>query len=108
MLQDGQGNLRRCKGNLLDNENTFELFEAKGILNNLCQGELSVTQYFNTLNRYWQQIDLFDNATPGCLECNLKYKKIVKKERIFKLLFGLNKNQDEVRGRILIGIISTI
>lgn len=40
--------------NFLDNENTSELFEVTGILNDLCQGELIVTQYFNILNRYWQ------------------------------------------------------
>lgn len=30
-----------------------------------------------------------------------KYKKIVEKKRIYTFLLGLNKNQDEVRGRIL-------
>lgn len=46
-------------------------------------------------------MDLFDNAKLGCLECSLKYNKIVEKERIFKFFFGLNKNLDDVRGRIL-------
>lgn len=32
---------------------------------------------------------------------NAKYKKFVKKENIFKFLLGLNKNLDEVRGRIM-------
>lgn len=46
-------------------------------------------------------MDLFDNAKLGCLECSLKYNKIVEKERIFKFFFGLNKNLDDIRGRIL-------
>ena len=33
-----------------DNENTSDLFEIKGLLNDLRQGESTVTQYFNTLN----------------------------------------------------------
>lgn len=33
-------------------ENMFELFEIKGSIHDLRQGELTVTQYFNTLNRY--------------------------------------------------------
>ena len=84
-----------------DKENTSELFEIKGILHDLRQGELTVTQYFNTLNRYWQQLDRFDDAKLECSDCNIKYKKIVEKERIFKFLLGLNKNLDKVRGRIL-------
>ena len=31
-------------------ENTSEIFRLKGILNDLHQGELSVTEYFNTLS----------------------------------------------------------
>ena len=53
------------------------------------------------LNTHRKQIDLFDNAKFGCSKCCLKYKKIVEKERIFKFLFVLHKNLEEVRGRIL-------
>ncbi|KAL6316274.1 hypothetical protein AAG906_017904 [Vitis piasezkii] len=67
-----------------DKENTSELFEVKGILNDL--------------NRRWQHIDLFDENKLGCTKYSQKYKKIVGKEHVFKFLFGLNKNLDEVRG----------
>ena len=83
-----------------NNKNTSELFEIKGILYDLRQGELTITQDFNALNRYWKQRDTFDDAKFGYLECSSKYKKIIEKERIFKFLFGLNKNLDEVRGRV--------
>lgn len=43
-----------------NNENTLELFEVESVLHDFRQGELTVTQYFNTLNRYWQQLDLFE------------------------------------------------
>ncbi|RVW94084.1 Retrovirus-related Pol polyprotein from transposon RE1 [Vitis vinifera] len=39
-----------AKETYLDKENTSELFEVKRILNDLKQGELIVTQYFNALN----------------------------------------------------------
>ncbi|KAK2972923.1 hypothetical protein RJ640_015638 [Escallonia rubra] len=35
-----------------DNDNTAELFDIKGALHDLRQGEMSVTQYYNTLSRY--------------------------------------------------------
>ncbi|KAK3023749.1 LOW QUALITY PROTEIN: hypothetical protein RJ639_044458 [Escallonia herrerae] len=84
-----------------DNDNTSELFEIKGILHNLQQGDASVTQYYNLLTRYWQQLDMFEKITWDCQLDKKKYDKIVEKERIFKLLLGLNKDLDEVRGRIL-------
>ncbi|XP_059649898.1 uncharacterized protein LOC132295608 [Cornus florida] len=65
-----------------DNENTSELIEIKGILHDLRQGEMSVTQYFNILTCHWQQLDMFKTSvwdTPGDAE---KYRKIVEKERI--------------------------
>ena len=34
-----------------NNENTSELFEVESVLHDFRQGELTVTQYFNTLNR---------------------------------------------------------
>ena len=84
-----------------DNKNTSDLFEIKGLLNDLRQRKSTVTQYFNTLNQYWQQLDFFNSDKFGCPECSLKYKKIVENERIFKFLFGLNQNLDEVRGKVL-------
>ncbi|KAL6349705.1 hypothetical protein AAG906_041112 [Vitis piasezkii] len=49
-----------------NNENTLELFEVESVLHDFRQGELTVTQYFNTLNRYWQQLDLFEEHNWSC------------------------------------------
>ena len=84
-----------------NNENTSELFEIESILHDLRQGELSVTQYFNTLTRHWLQLDMFEELNWNCTEDGVKYKKIVEQRRVFKFLLGLNQNLDEVRGRIL-------
>ena len=84
-----------------DYDNTAELFEIKGALHDLKQGEMTVTQYYNTLSRYWQQLDVFESPDWECPEDASRYKKIIEKERIFKFLLGLDKSLDEVRGRIL-------
>ena len=38
-------------------DNTSVIFEIKSILHDLRQGDSTVTEYFNTLTRYWQQLD---------------------------------------------------
>lgn len=82
-------------------ENTSELFETESILHDLQQGESSVIQYFSSLTRLWQKIDLYDNHKWTCSTDGVLYKKIVETKRVFKLLSGLNKDLDEVRGRVL-------
>ncbi|XP_039020537.1 uncharacterized protein LOC120152380 [Hibiscus syriacus] len=84
-----------------NNENTPELFEVESVLHDFRQGDLTVTQYFNTLNRYWQQMNLFEEHNWGCLDDGIRYRQIIEQKRIYKFLIGLNKNIDEVRGRIL-------
>ena len=37
-------------------DNTFAIFEIKSLLHDLQQGEKLVTEFFNTLSRYWQQL----------------------------------------------------
>ncbi|KAL5567177.1 hypothetical protein UlMin_030341 [Ulmus minor] len=84
-----------------DNENTTELFEIKGTLHDLRQGDLPVTVYFNLLTRYWRQLDMFEIHEWNCPTDGAKYIEIVEKKRVYKFLLGLNKNLDKVRGRIL-------
>ena len=62
---------------------------------------MSITQYFSRLPRYWQQLNTFETTKWDCPTDAVKYKKIVEKKRIYKFLLGLNKDLDEVRGRIL-------
>ncbi|KAF7835224.1 Retrovirus-related Pol polyprotein from transposon RE1 [Senna tora] len=92
---------KAAKESYSDVENTAELFEIKGALHDLKQGELSVPQYFNALNRYWLQLDMFECPEWKCSEDAATYQKLVEKERIYKFLLGLNKSLDNIRGRIL-------
>lgn len=82
-------------------ENTSEIFEIEGKLHDLRQGDLSVSQYYNALTRYWQQLDMFESHNWKCSEDSALFKKIVEQKRTFKFLLGLNQSLDEVRGRVM-------
>ncbi|KAJ1395404.1 Gag-polypeptide of LTR copia-type [Sesbania bispinosa] len=82
-------------------DNTSAVFEIKSILHDLRQSDFSVTKYFNTLSRHWQQLDMYEDVQWSCTEDKKKYKELVEKDRIYKFLLGLNTELDEVRGRIL-------
>lgn len=60
-----------------------------------------VTQYFNTLTRNWQQLDIFEEHNWNCLEEGTRVRKIIEKKRVYKFLLDLNKDLDEVRGKIM-------
>uniref|UniRef100_A0A1S8ACV3 Retrotransposon Copia-like N-terminal domain-containing protein n=1 Tax=Citrus limon TaxID=2708 RepID=A0A1S8ACV3_CITLI len=62
-------------------ENTAELFQIETILHDFRQENLSVTQYFNTLTRHWQQLDMFDTHTWKCADDAVTYKKIVEQKK---------------------------
>jgi len=85
----------------LDVDNTSAIFEIKSLIHDLRQGNSIITEYFNTLTRYWQQLDIYEEIKWSCAEDSMQYKTLVEKERIYKFLLGLNKDLDEVRGRIL-------
>ena len=42
-----------------DSDTTADLFNIKEALHDLRQGEMTVTHYYNTLSRLWQQLDVF-------------------------------------------------
>src|ERR1044072_1910570 len=84
-----------------DVDNTSAIFEIKSLLHDLRQGESTVTEYFNTLSRNWQQLDVYEEVEWKSPEDKKLYNKLVEKDRIYKFLLGLNKELDEVRGRVL-------
>ena len=82
-------------------DNTSAIFEIKSLTHDLRQGISFVIEHFNTLTHYWQQLDIYDEIRRSCIEDNKQYKPLVEKDRIYKFLLGLNKDLDEVQGRIL-------
>lgn len=49
-----------------DTEDTAEAFEIESVLHDFRQGDLTVTQYFSRLTRYWQQLDMFETTKWAC------------------------------------------
>ncbi|KAH9796155.1 retrovirus-related pol polyprotein from transposon RE1 [Citrus sinensis] len=84
-----------------DLENSSQLFELRNMARNLKQGDMDVTHYFNSLKNLWQELDLFNECEWSCIDDGARYKKLVDKDRIYDFLAGLNKELDDVRGRIL-------
>uniref|UniRef100_A0A2N9EE05 Reverse transcriptase Ty1/copia-type domain-containing protein n=1 Tax=Fagus sylvatica TaxID=28930 RepID=A0A2N9EE05_FAGSY len=81
--------------------NQSQIFELTLKLGEMRQGEDSVTKYFNSLKRVWQDLDLFNTYEWKSVEDSRHHKKIVEDNRIFKFLAGLNIEFDEVRGRVI-------
>ena len=81
--------------------NQSQIYELQLKLGNNCQGENSVTKYFNVLRGLWQDLDLFnDYEWKNTDDCNY-FKKVVESSQIIKFLVGLNVEFDEVRDRII-------
>ena len=81
--------------------NTSELFQIEATLYDLRQGDLTVTEYFNILTQHWQQLDMFETDSWKYSHDSTLYQKIVEQKRTFKFLLGLNKDFDEVKGRVM-------
>ena len=82
-------------------DNTSAIFEIKSLLHDPRQGEKLVTEFFNTLSRYWRQLDTYEEIEWNCPEDKKKYRELVEKDIIYKFLLGLNRDLDEVCGRVL-------
>ncbi|XP_073152035.1 uncharacterized protein [Henckelia pumila] len=65
------------------------------------EGSNSVTQYFTDLQDLWQELDLFLDNTPTCADCSVKVRQNLEKECVFDFLAGLNRELDDVRGRVV-------
>ena len=84
-----------------DLENTSQCFEIRSILRSTRQGTMTVTEYYNRLVDLWHNMDLFYSIPWKCSDDGNTYNQMLEKDRVFDFLQGLNKDLDEVRGRIL-------
>lgn len=55
----------------------------------------------STLYCHWQHIDMFEIHGWNCPKDTVLYRRILEQKRTFKFLLRLNKNLDEVGGRIM-------
>ncbi|RVX00895.1 Retrovirus-related Pol polyprotein from transposon TNT 1-94 [Vitis vinifera] len=84
-----------AKETFLDKENTSEIIQIEGILHDLRQGNLTVTEYFNTLIRLWRQLDTFESekshdGIPSTTEYGRKLG--------FKTQFAPFDNRQKIKG----------
>ena len=90
-----------------DLKNSDQVFEIRCKLETK-QGNHCVTQYYTDLQVSWKELDLFIKFD-CCLECTLKYRRSIEKEKVFDFLAGLNEDLDEVKGRVLVNkIVSSL
>ena len=64
------------------------------------QEEREVTDYYMEMLNLWQELDLSIEEKCECTGDNVRYKRKLENERVFKFLAGLNCEFDEVRGWI--------
>ena len=84
-----------------DLENSSQIFEIKSKLWQARQGYRSVTEYYNEMVTWWQELDLcYDDHWENKKDC-AQFKKREENDRVFMFLAGVDKNLDEVKGRIL-------
>lgn len=83
------------------NDNISELYELEIQLKDIKQGDQTVSKYFSSLSRIWQQIDSLELYKWECSADDVIYMKIKETKRLFGFLYGLHKDLDAVRGRIL-------
>ncbi|KAL5775181.1 hypothetical protein ACOSP7_012738 [Xanthoceras sorbifolium] len=81
--------------------NQSQIYEIQSRIREAKHGTYSVTKYFASLKRLWQDLDMFydhkwKNPTDG-----IYFNQITESNRIFTFLAGLNIEFDEVRGRII-------
>lgn len=81
--------------------NQSQIYEFTIKLGEIRQEEVSVTNYYNSLKRLWQDLDLLNDSEWKSQEYYNHNKKMVEDYRIYKFLVGLNIEFDEVRGRLI-------
>lgn len=64
-------------------------------------GNKSVTEYANTLQNLWQELDHYRVFDMKCTEDAAILKKFITKDRIYEFLAGLNPEFDQVRVQVL-------
>lgn len=84
-----------------DLKNSSQVFELRNRAKNLRQGENDVTQYYNELTKLWQELDLFRVLQWKDPDDAILYRRMVEDDRVYDFLAGLNKELDDVRGRLL-------
>ena len=82
-------------------EDSSQMFHLRNRCRLLHQGDLSVTQYFNTLTKLWQELDLFNPKDWHDPKDVTIYQNFLTRERTYDFLAGLDRSLDDICGCIL-------
>ena len=82
-------------------DNTAEIMEIETRLYNLKQDNMTVSEYHNTLANLWLQMDMYRSPKWTCTADAAVYRNLLDQTRTVRFLLGLNKDLDDVRGRIM-------
>ncbi|XP_073121030.1 uncharacterized protein [Henckelia pumila] len=84
-----------------DLENYSQLYDLNTRMWRQQQGNRDVTSYYNELLTIWQELDFFETDEWESKNDCCRYRKNLEHGRVFVFLARLNKELDEVRGRLL-------
>ncbi|KAK5846636.1 hypothetical protein PVK06_002931 [Gossypium arboreum] len=90
-----------AKENYSNLGNASQVFEIKLKLKDIRKGTLEVTHYYNNPKILWQKLDMYYKADWGEGLEHTKFMTHLNNERLYEFLAGLNRELDEVHGRIL-------
>jgi hypothetical protein len=76
-------------------------YDLKRKIFNTKQGNLPVTDYFGVLNSLWIELDQYQKLKMECSQDTIILNAVIKRDRIFDFLAGLNVEFDPIRVQIL-------
>ncbi|CAN1842170.1 hypothetical protein LINPERHAP1_LOCUS36765 [Linum perenne] len=81
--------------------NKSALFEIETRLFNLNQGNMTVSEYYDTMSSYWLQLDMYE-ALPWADPTDAElFREYVDQKRTLRFLLGLNEDLDAAKSRIM-------
>ncbi|KAI9195707.1 hypothetical protein LWI28_017357 [Acer negundo] len=78
-----------------------QVYEIKTKTASTKQGNGSVTEYANTLQNLWQELDHYWCIAMKCSDDATTLKKVMEQDRVYDFLAGLNVDFQQVRVQIL-------
>lgn len=63
-----------------DLEDYSQVFELRNRIRDFKQGDTTVTQFFNTIKKLWQEVDLFNRVKWKYPDDSILYRKMVARE----------------------------
>ena len=73
----------------------------EGLICDIRQGDVLVTQYYNLLARYWQQLDMLEKIEWKYMEDGVKHRDFFEEKMVIRFLHVLRKELDDVSGKIM-------